>query len=208
MKKIVFLGGGGHARVLIDLVRIIGKHEITGILDLQLKKDTIVSDIPVLGGDDQLSVIFNNGVRTVCIAVGSAEDNEVRCHLFDVARHMGFEILSLVHPNSFVSGGSTISDGVQIMAGVTIQTNTFIGENSIINTGAIIDHDCFVGRHTHICPGVVIAGGATIGDNSFIGPGSTIIKGVKIGNNSVVAAGAVVTNDVPDGLKVKGVPAK
>ena len=36
----------------------------------------------------------------------------------------------------------------------------------------------------------------------------TIIKGVHIGNNSVVGAGAVVTNNVPDGLKVKGVPAK
>lgn len=208
MKKIVFLGGGGHARVLIDLVRIIGQYEIVGILDLHLKKGTMVLNIPVLGGDDQLSVIFNNGIRTGCIAVGSAKDNEVRCRLFDVTRHMGFEILSLVHPNSFVSEESTISDGVQVMAGVTIQTNTFIGENSIINTGAIIDHDCFVGRHTHICPGVVVAGGVAIGDNSFIGPGATIIKGVNIGNNSVVGAGAVVIHDVGDGLKVKGVPAE
>jgi UDP-perosamine 4-acetyltransferase len=208
LKKIIFLGGGGHAKVLIDLVRFIDKYEITGILDLQLKKRTMILDIPVLGGDDQLSVIFNNSIRTVCVAVGSAKDNEVRCRLFDMARNMGFEILSLVHPNSFVSEESTISDGVQVMAGVTIQTNTFIGENSIINTGAIIDHDCFVGRHTHVCPGVVIAGGVIIGDNSFIGPGATIIKGVKIGNNSVVGAGAVVVNDVSDGLKVKGVPAK
>ncbi len=208
MKKIIFLGGGGHAKVLIDLVRIIDKYEITGILDLQLKKGTMVLDIPVLGGDDQLSVIFNNSIRTVCVAVGSAKDNEVRCRLFDMVRNMGFEILSLVHPNSFVSEESTISDGVQVMAGVTIQTNTFIGENAIINTGAIIDHDCFVGRHTHVCPGVVIAGGVIIGDNSFIGPGATIIKGVKIGNNSVVGAGAVVVNDISAGLKVKGVPAK
>lgn len=208
MKEIVFLGGGGHAKVLVDLVRIIGKYEITGILDFQLKKGTMILGIPVLGGDDQLSVIFSNGIRTACVAVGSAKDNGVRCRLFDVVRRAGFKIISLVHPNSIVSGESTISDGVQVMAGVTIQTNTFIGENTIINTGAIIDHDCFVGKHTHICPGVVIAGGVTIGDNSFIGPGATIIKGVTIGSNSVVAAGAVVTNNVPDGLKVKGIPAK
>jgi UDP-perosamine 4-acetyltransferase len=208
LKKIVFLGGGGHAKVLIDLNRIIGKYEIVGILDAQLKKSTRVLDLPVLGGDDLLADIFNNGVRTACIAVGSVKDNSIRCRLFDTAKHIGFTILSLVHPNSFVSRESTIADGVQVMAGVTIQTNTFIGENSIINTGAIIDHDCVVGKHTHICPGVVIAGGVTIGNNSFIGPGATIIQGVNIGNNSVVGAGAVVTNDVSDGLKVKGVPAK
>ncbi|MFV1975696.1 MAG: acetyltransferase [Candidatus Scalindua sp.] len=152
--------------------------------------------------------IFRKGIKTACIAVGSVKDSDIRCRLFDAARHMGFNILSLVHRNSYVSEESTISDGVQIMAGVTIQTKTCVGENSIINTGAIIDHDCIVGKHTHVCPGAVISGGAMIGNYAFIGPGATFIKGVKIGNNSVVAAGAVVINDVPEGVTVKGIPAK
>jgi len=208
MQKIIILGGGGHARVLIDLIRVNGNYEIAGILDTGLKKGTIVLDIPVLGGDDILADIFSEGIKTVCIAVGSAKDNDIRCRLFDAARHMGFNILSLVHPNSYVSEESTISDGVQIMAGVTIQTKTCVGENSIINTGAIIDHDCIVGKHTHVCPGAVISGGVTIGNNAFIGAGATVIQGIKIGNNSVVAAGAVVINNVPEGVTVKGIPAK
>jgi UDP-perosamine 4-acetyltransferase len=208
LKNIVFLGGGGHAKVLIDLVMIIGEYEIIGILDTKLEKGSKVSDVPVLGGDSLLADIFDNNVRTACIAVGSARDSSIRCRLYDEATRMDFEILSLVHPNSFVSGTSTIADGVQVMAGATIQTNTFIGENSIINTGAIIDHDCVVGRHVHICPGVVIAGGVTIGNNSFIGPGATVVQGINIGNNSVVGAGAAVIKDVPDGIKVKGVSAK
>ncbi len=208
MKDIVFLGGGGHAKVLIDLVLTIGEYEIVGILDTKLEKGSKVLNFPVLGGDSLLAGIFDNNVRMACIAVGSARDSSIRCRLYDEAKRMDFEILSLVHPNSFVSGTSTIADGVQVMAGATIQTNSFICENSIINTGAIIDHDCVVGKHVHICPGVVVAGGVTIGNNSFICPGATVVQGVNIGNNSVVGAGAVVIEDVSDGVNVKGVPAK
>jgi sugar O-acyltransferase (sialic acid O-acetyltransferase NeuD family) len=208
MQKIIILGGGGHAKVLIDLMIVNGNYEIVGILDIGLMKGAKVLGVPVLGGDDILTDIFNKGIKTMCIAVGSARDNSTRCRLFDTSKQIGFTISSLIHSNSYVSEKSTISEGVQIMAGVTIQTSTCIGENSIINTGTIIDHDCFVGKHTHICPGVIIAGGVTIGNNSFIGPGATVTKGVEIGNNSVVGAGAVVINDVPDGLMVIGVPAK
>lgn len=208
MQKVIILGGGGHARVLIDLVKMNGNYEIAGILDARLKKRAMVLDIPVLGRDDILANIFNEGVKAACIAVGSVRDNSIRCRLFGAAKQIGFEIPTLIHPNAFVSRESTIAEGVQVMAGVTVQTNTFIGENSIINTGAIIDHDCVVGKHAHICPGVVICGEVAIGDNSFIGAGTTIIQGIKIGNNSIVGAGAVVITDVRDGLNVKGVPAE
>lgn len=45
-------------------------------------------------------------------------------------------------------------------------------------------------------------------DNVFIGSNSTIMSGVKIGPNAIVAGGAVVTNDVPPGSVVGGIPAK
>lgn len=208
MKKIVFLGGGGHARVLIDLVRIIDKYEIAGILDLRLKKGTTVLDIPVLGGDDILADIFNDGVKTACIAVGSVIDNGIRCRLYGIAKQIGFTISTLIHPNAFVSGESTIAQGVQVMAGAIIQTNTFVDENSIINTGAIIEHDCKIGKHVHICPGVVISGGCSIDEGVFIGAGATVIQGVRVGNNCMVAAGAVVIKDIPAGAMVMGIPAK
>ena len=49
------------------------------------------------------------------------------------------------------------------MQGSIINSDTTIGKNCIINTGAIIDHDCLIKDHTHICPGVVIAGNVKIG---------------------------------------------
>ena len=48
------------------------------------------------------------------------------------------------------------------MAGTIIQTNTTIADNSIINTGALIDHDCQIGSHIHIAPGTKISGSVNI----------------------------------------------
>ena len=208
MQKIIILGGGGHAKVLIALIKIKGDFEIVGILDIKLEKGTKVLDIPVLGEDNILVDIFNDGVKMVCIGVGGVKDNNIRSRLFDTTKNMGLEIPSLIHPNSFISRESAVTEGAQVMAGAIIQTDTFIDENSIINTGAIIEHDCTVGKHTHICPGVVIGGEVAIGDNSFIGAGATIIQGVKIGKDAFVAAGSIVINNVLDNSKVMGVPAR
>ena len=41
-----------------------------------------------------------------------------------------------------------------------------------------------------------------------MGANSTILAGVRIGAGAFVAAGSVVTEDVPDGALVAGVPAR
>lgn len=48
----------------------------------------------------------------------------------------------------------------------------------------------------------------TVGDRCFIGARAVLMPGVRIGSDSVVAAGAVVTQSVPAGSIVGGVPAK
>ena len=53
-----------------------------------------------------------------------------------------------------------------------------------------------------------MSGGCTIDEGAFIGAGATVIQGIKIGKDATVAAGSVVVTDVPDGIAVKGLPAK
>ena len=58
---------------------------------------------------------------------------------------------------------------------------------------------------------VVKAGGqyqVVIGNHVLIGYGAVVLKGVTIGDGAVIAADAVVTDDVPAGCMVAGVPAK
>lgn len=208
MQKVIILGGGGHGKVLIDLIKTSGEFEIIGILDSQLKARSTLDRITVLGGDDLLHELNKKGIENACIGVGSIRDNSKRKMLYEKVKHTGFSVPYLIHPQSLVSVNVQISEGVQIMAGVIIQTGCMIGENTIINTGAIVEHDCIIGNHVHVCPGVVISGECIINDRAFIGAGATLIHGIKVGRNSLVAAGAVVINDVRDNEKVMGVPAK
>ena len=206
--EIILLGGGGHARVLIDLIKTSGKYKLAGILDPQLKAGSSIMDISVLGDDSLLSMLYERGIRNACIGVGSVKDNTKRKNLFLKTKETGFTFPCLVHTTAVISEKAVLSEGAQIMAGAIIQTDSRIGENTLINTGAVIEHDCIIGKHVHICSGAVLSGGCIIDDGAFIGAGSTVKQGIRIGKNSVTGAGSVVIENVYDGVVVKGVPAK
>ncbi len=206
--RIILFGGGGHAKVLIDLILLGNEYEIMGILDYQLKPGTRVLDMPVLGDDSRISELSVGNSVNACIGIGGVKDTLKRKALFEKIRGLGVLIPALIHPAATVSGSASIFGGVQVMAGAIIQPDSVIQENTIINTGAIIDHDCSIGSHIHVCPGAVISGGCSIGDGAFIGTGASIINGINIGKNALVAAGSIVINDVPDNAEVMGAPAK
>ncbi|MEW6600342.1 MAG: acetyltransferase [Nitrospirota bacterium] len=207
--KIIILGGGGHAKVLIEIIRLEGRYEIAGILDPRFEKGLVISGVPVIGGDDLLpGILERDRIGYACIGIGSVRDNSLRKNLYEKVIQIGFAAPSLIHPRAVVSGSSKISEGAQVMANSVVQPCGFIGENTIINTGAIVEHDCNIGRHVHVCPGAVLSGECIVGDETFIGAGATIVNGIKIGKNVTIGAGSLVLNNIEDGAVVKGVPAK
>ena len=51
-------------------------------------------------------------------------------------------------------------------------------------------------------------GGVTIGSESMLGTHSAILQNLAVGRGAVVGAGSCVVKSVPDGVTVKGVPAR
>jgi UDP-perosamine 4-acetyltransferase len=204
MKKIMIIGGGGHAKVLIDMILSTSGFEIQGILDPKLKIGSHVSGVAVLGGDEFLKDFKD---IAIAIGVGSTRASDTRKVIFEKYRDK-FEFPVIVHKNAYISKTSTIGIGTQVMAGAIIQPDAFIKENVIINTSAVIEHDCRIHAHSHISPGAILGGNVEIGECSHVGLGAMILQGVRIGKNVTVGAGAVVVRDVKDGLTVKGVPAR
>lgn len=203
----IILGAGGHAKVLIDALRL-HSIELLGIADVDPgRKGQLLLGVPVLGGDEE---VMKYPVEKIYLVngVGSVHVNLKRQKLFEYFKNEGYQFASVVHPSAIIAGDVVLSEGVQIMACAVIQAGCHVGMNTVVNTGSIVDHDCHIGDHAHIAPGVTLSGGVRVGESAHVGTGATVIQGIQIGRNSLVAAGAVVIRDVPDGATVAGVPAK
>jgi sugar O-acyltransferase (sialic acid O-acetyltransferase NeuD family) len=206
---VIGLGAGGHAKVVIDILRQLGHYELVGLLDpVREYWDDEVLGVPILGDDALLPKLYDKGVRHAFVGLGSSGNVNPRKRLYEKARQTGFEVVEAIHPQTIIAVSADIGDGPTIMAGAIINAATKLGENVIVNTGAIVEHDCRVGDHVHIAPGAHISGGVQIGSCAHVGVGATIIQGVHIGASAIVGAGSVVLHDVPPNVTVVGVPAR
>lgn len=203
---VIILGGGGHSRVLIDILS--EQVLIKGITVADpTTQDAPIKENPIIGGDQE---ILRYSCREIVLVngIGIAESTLKRKQIFETYKAAGYSFIQVIHRSVIVSSDVRLAEGVQLMAGSIIQPGSQIGLNTLINTQASVDHDCLVGAHVHIAPGATLCGGVTVGNGALIGAGATILQGIRIGTNSLVGAGSVVTKDVPDGVKVIGVPAR
>lgn len=204
-KSLIIIGSGGHAKVLLDAL-LLQHQAVLGFTDSNKDKwGTQIFGVSILGDDKIIEKYLPSDVH-LALGIGA---NELKISLYKNFKKTGYLFPAIIHPQAVVSKLSTvINDGVQVMAGAAINPGCFLGENSIINTSASLDHDCHIANHVHIAPGVVLAGGVIIEESTYVGPGATIVRGVKIGKNCVIGAGTLVLQDVVPGSKVYGVPGK
>lgn len=209
--KIVGLGAGGHARVLLDLIDRLpsARPEVVGLLDPdRARHGAMLAGRPILGGDDLLPALRRDGVEGCFIGLGSVGKLGGRRRLFELALALGFEPVTLVHPSAIVAASAVLGRGSCVMAGAIVNADARLGANVCVNTGAIIEHDCELGDHAFVGPGAVLAGGVVAGAEAFIGLRAAIRQGLKVGPGAVVGGGAMVVRDVPAGTTVVGMPAK
>ena len=205
---LVFLGAGGHAKVLLGLVRAAG-HDVTGVCDPALEKEGVGfwCGLPVLGGDEALEVLSPHN-QALVNALGPLPGRDARRRLYERYREKGFVFPALVHPFSWVDGNVDLADGVQVMAGAVIQADCSIGANTTINTCASVDHDCRIDAHVHIAPGATLCGGVSVAAGAYVGAGATIIHGLRVGAEAIVGAGSTCVRSVEAGSVVLGVGAR
>lgn len=209
MIPVVGFGAGGHAKVVIEIIRSQLEYEVLGLLDTNNALwGTKVLGVQVLGDDSLMNELRDRGVHHAFIGLGSVGDSRPRRELYEKVTGFGFQIVPAIHLAAVVSSSAQIGVGPTIMAGAVVNASVMIGDNVIVNTGAIVEHDCVIGDHTHIATGARLAGGVHVGEGSHIGLGALVRQELHIGRDAIVGAGAVVIRDVPDGKTVVGVPAK
>ena len=206
--RCVVIGGGGHARVLVDILLTGGTVELEGILDADpATAGTDMYGVPFLGDDGMLGSMKERGVGFFVVGLGAVANNGPRRRLFELGVSAGLAPLQVIHPGAVISARATLEEGCQIFPSAVINASACIGRNAIINSASVVEHDCRIGDNAHVATGAVLASGVNIGPGAHVGAGATVKQLVSIGEDAVVGAGAVVIRDVPAGVTVAGVPA-
>jgi len=204
-KNIVLIGGGGHCKSVLDTLIRLGSFGEIVITDAYIPANHTIFGYQVVGTDEILEEQKKMGFEYAFITIGSIKNPESRVHAYKAIKKIGFNCPSITDPSSVVAESASIGDGVFLGKMSVINASTVIEEHTIINTGAIVEHDCKIASFVHIAIGARICGGVQVGRCSFVGAGATVIQGVKIGMNSIIGAGSLVLQDVPDNVTVTGV---
>ncbi|RLB36706.1 MAG: transferase [Deltaproteobacteria bacterium] len=196
--RIVLVGAGGHAKVVIATVRDAGGDVVVAYDDDQTRWGQQILGVPIKGPISGEEI----GTAPAIIAIG---DNRARQ---SIAARLHAQWVSVCHPNTTVHPSVSIGPGTVVFAGAVIQPDTTIGAHSILNTAATVDHDCIVGDFVHIGPAGCLCGGVTVNEGVLLGVGAKVAPNIEVGPWSTAGAGAVCVVDVPGSTTVVGVPAR
>ena len=192
---IYLYGAGGHGKVVLDALQKSG-----------LKCNGFIDDNQS-GSWSGLPVIKSSSIpksAKLHLSIGNSHTREKLATLLN-----SYQFITIKHPSSSIADTASISNvGCLITAHSVIGPDAKIGAHTIVNHGAIVDHDCTVGDYCHIAPNAVLGGNVSIGSHVLIGAGAVILPGLTITDNVTIGAGAVVTQNVKTVSTLVGIPAK
>ncbi|WP_068774099.1 acetyltransferase [Paenibacillus sp. FJAT-26967] len=205
MRRLILIGDGGHAKVVRDVALSEHRYELTAVLDDRYEEAGRGED-GLLRGPVKLArhMLREDDGMDVFVAIGS---NTIRRKVAEALQAAPERFALLIHPRAVVSTEARLAPGTVVMPGAVINAGASIGAHGIVNTCAIVEHDCVVGGYAHLSPGSALAGGVTVHEGAHVGIGAAVIQGLTIGAWSLLGAGAVAVRDIPDRCTAVGVPA-
>ena len=101
--------------------------------------------------------------------------------------------------------GADIGSGVSF--GLTATPDVFWPELITVEDDAIVGYDATLLCHEFL-QDEYRTGEVVVGERAMIGAGAIVLPGVEVGADAQVAANSLVTEDVPAGTTVAGIPAE
>ncbi len=194
-------GAGGHAQVVIDVLRAQGirvRHQYNDRPENQHPASvSVLPGVRRVGRGD-----FPPIDVPVVLAVG------INGERAELAGMLDARFGQAIHPTAIVASTATIGEGTVLLHGSIVQPNAQIGRFVLINTAASVDHDCVVEDYAHISPHATLSGHVRVGEGTHVGAGAVVIPKITIGRWCRVGAGAVVVRDLPDHCTAVGNPAR
>lgn len=203
MSSLLIIGAGGHGRSVLDLVLSLGNYDK---IAFATNED---HDCPILGysllDERALSPEFvHKQFDAVVVAIG---DNRARLDKVCTLSKAGVILPPLVHPRAYVSPLASLGEGSIVLAGAVVNAFANIGLACIVNTHAVVEHECRISDGVHLSPGVVVAGGSSIGEGAWLCANSGVADHVSLPAWSTLAGGSFLNSTVLKGGLYAGQPA-
>ena len=170
----------------------------------EIKPNTTISGGSIIGARCTIgpnSVITDSRIGDECAVVVSVLEGAVLESAVEVGP------FSHLRPGSHLGPGVHVGNFVEVKAS-RLGRGTKVGHFSYLG-------DAEVGEEVNIGAGTVTCNYdgekknvTVIGDRAFVGSDTMLVAPVRLGKDAATGAGAVVTEDVPDGATVAGVPAR
>jgi serine O-acetyltransferase len=149
--------------------------------------------------------LVSNNLSGVLIAIS---DPHERSKQIKYAKYHNIRLINAIHPTSILNANCLIGENVIIESGAIVGYKVELSDGVVLNTGVQIDHHSLVEYCATANPGVTTASNVKISRFSIVHTGAIIINKITVGENSIIGAGAVVIKDVESNTTVAGVPAK
>ena len=207
MERVVLVGTGQHARVVLYNLRAQGTYDVACFLDSDTRKTGLrYEGYEIAGTYDDLDYYREKyATNKFFIAFGNMQ---ARKKVYDKFVANGWEAVNIFHPDAVISKDAQIGKGVLIECGCLITPNPIIGNNVVVNPGSQVNHDNIVEDHVFIASGVILSGGVTIKANTLLDDGVIVTLGRTVYEDCIIGAGSVVTKDIPPRSVAYGIPAR
>ncbi len=197
MPSFALLGCGGHAKVIISVIRARFGHDApVQVYDDDEKKVGMpfFECCKVKSSKLILTDCCKEGtVDYLCLAIGDNASRQAKRDLFDGRVQWAN---ALIHPSAVVDTTSCVGVGSVICAGTIIQPDCTVGDHCIVNTKSSVDHDCKIGDFVHLAPGSTLCGHVQVGNQTFIGAGAIVRNGVSIGPSCILGMGSILIRSI------------
>ncbi|MBR2502847.1 MAG: hypothetical protein IKB62_01845 [Oscillospiraceae bacterium] len=169
MKRLVILGFGGYGKTIEDVVLD------AGLFDEIVFLDDGSTDEKVQGKcSDYVKYVSEN--TWFYPAFGN---NALRVGWIYEWLQKGVQVAKIIHPKAYVSRNATIGEGCAVLPNATVNATARIDTGTIVNFGAVVDHDVIIRQGCHLCLNSVVKG------YNDVPPLTKIEAGQVILNNSL-----------------------
>lgn len=207
---LVLVGASGLAREAMNLVRawdaVSGNRTSMVVLDDDPATwERRIGEVEVEGG---LSGLSDHPDHEILICVGRGDR---RRGIVERIRRSGVgrdRFATLVHPRVQIPEDSSVGVGSIVMEGVVVTADVSLDDHTVVMPHVTLTHGDVVESHATLCAGVALGGDVHVGSGAYVGMNAGVRERVRIGRDAVLGMGSALLQDLPDGERWAGSPAR